>query len=488
MKTYITIFLLVVLCNCIKAQSVIEDKYNTLKFKEADNYLKGKGVVKDQVRGFNLFKECALQGNAKAMNVVGILKNEGIGTTIDKAEALQYFKLSGENGYAQGWYNIALQYKDAKGKDQDFYKAYIYFEKAAKLDDAQSNYALGYFHYKGFGCNQDYSEAVKYFKMGAYDGRSNSMYFLGLCFRNGYGLSLNIDSARNWLLKSASKKYSLAVDELKSITAENNNKNAQEASESLQNRIIQIKDVNKTNDYQKINQNLELGFIKGQFNGTIIKYDWSNKFAIEHGNLAMKIDYVDNMLVGEWIENDSIIVPFKAFITPLSIAFVNTSYSKTDHYSPSEPVDYDFGNAKLQWIKKEDSIYLIGTVQMFSPKRNEPQKPITIVLSKKIEVTNTSLIKLTNEDGSDLIFRNSLRAYPNPFSDIINVSFELKEKATVVTELYNVNGKLLFAKPAVKLESGFYNMPLQVRSIVSGSYLLRVIVNGKASTVNAIKL
>lgn len=488
MKTtkLLTIFLMLVACCQLRAQAQMTQAAIDETIALAKQYLTGKGKPRNEARAMELYQQCAAAGSAQAMNAIGILYKEGIGVTADNKTAVEWLTKAGRAGYAQSWYNLGMIYKEATGNDRDYKKAYDYYCKGADAGDEQSVYAKGYMHYKGLGCTQDYRQAAILFTRGADLGRSNSMYFLGLCYRNGYGVTQDIEKAKSLLTQAANKGYDMAIGELKSKEPENSNATAKALARQLKaagNRYSPA-----LNEYRKVEHNLPANTIEGTYTGHLIKYDWSGQHAIRSAVLNINISYADGKLSGMWIEDDSIKVPFQATLTRSAMVFQNTSFSLTDHYSPLIPITYLFENAKLQWQQQDDKIYLSGNIQMFSPGRNEPQKPVYVALTKTAgKGTGNSVIQLTNDDGSPIV-PNSLVAYPNPFSNIITVDFELKEACEVQTQLMTLEGKIVYTNSAKRLVKGSYTLPLQPQELPAGVYMLKLQYGKEFKTVKVVKL
>jgi TPR repeat protein len=485
-KTKLLLFLLAV-CTCAQlvAQPQMSQQAIAETILQARLYLTGNGRPRNEAKAMELYQQCAAQGSAKAMNAIGILYNEGIGVVRDAKEAKAWFTKAGKADYAQGWYNLGMSYKDARGEEQDFAEAFRYFSKAAAMDDEQSVYAKGYMLYKGLGTTQNYAQAAAFFSRGAALGMPNSMYFLGLCYRNGYGVPADAEKAKYWLGKAAAKGYQMAAEELDSKDAENSNQAAKALAQQL--KVAAGPQAANLNEYRQVAHSIPANAIEGVYEGHLIKYDWSGQHAIHSATLKLTIGYADGKLIGTWAENDSVQVPFQATLTRSALVFQNTQSSFTDHYSPFIPVAYDFENAKLQWLQKGENVYLYGNVQLFSPERNEPQKPLYVSLTKVAgKGGNSNLISFTNEDGGPLL-PNSLAAYPNPFSNVITVEFALTDACEVQTQLMTIEGQVVYANTAKKLDKGNYILQLQPQELAAGTYMLKLQYGKQFKTVKVVK-
>lgn len=455
---------------------------------EARQYLTGIGKPKDEAKALSIFRYYAGQGSAKAMNALGIVYKEGTGVKADRETAVEWFTKAGNLGYGKSWYNLGMLYKEAKTPaERNYEKAYEYFCKASSLKDDQGTYAKAYMLYKGLGCIQDYSQAAPLFQLGAQLNRANSMFFWALCLRNGYGVESDPEDATYWLKKASKKGYKAADYELSTTAPENSNTEAKALAQKL--REAEPNKDATVNSYTKIEHRVPANAIEGVYKGYMVRYDWSGKHAIHSAPLSLELSYIAGKLTGKWIEADTLIVPIEAILTPRSMVFKHTQYSRTDHYSFQYAVKYEFNDARLKWSHKGDSVFLSGNIQMFSPERNEPEKPMYIALSRSATLNdNAAVIDLVNEDGTALSDNNDLKAWPNPFTKTIAVEFNLRTSCIVQMELLTMEGKVVYQNPAGKLDAGDYMIQVQPKDLPAGTYMLVLKYGDKAKTTKLVKL
>ena len=196
----------------------------------------------------------------------------------------------------------------------------------------------------------------------------------------------------------------------------------------------------------------------------------------------LSLNYSNN---GLWAEDDSVTAALTATLTPTTLNFSNSYYNKADHYSKT-PQKLNFQSAKLQLINKADTVYLAGNLSLFSQDQKEPEKPLYVIL-KRVTKTNSndsSKINFVSQEGT---VTNQLHAYPNPFSSIVNIDFELKNDATVSTQVLTLDGKMVYTKPIVKLLKGAYTIPLSLNELSSGSYIVKLLSNNTSKVTMIIK-
>jgi len=377
----------------------------------------------------------------------------------------------------KGYYELAIKFKDGKGVVMNYDSAFSYFKKAAALGDPQSVYSVAYMYYKGLGCIQNYDSAAELFSKGVALKRDNSLYFYGLCWRNGYGRPKNEDTAKYYLKKSADLGYRQAMMELESKNGENSNDSAAHVLlAKLHNAAIPNN--LELNHFTKIQPRLPSSdIIAGDYAGWLIQYDWSGKYIIEIKKLSVNLNLHEKKISGEWIENDNDTAKIHGLISGDSVVFNKTSYSRTDHYSLARGIQYDFQDAKLSLVETGDTIFLAGNIAMFSLVRGEPSKPLFVALARP---------GLKNLDS---LFLKSLAltAYPNPFGNMVTVQFNIFKPATVEVRLYDTRGLLLYRNFAGTLPEGTYSLPVTGLQIVSGVYILKLILGNRIAALKIIK-
>lgn len=486
MKKYILLFVCIISVHSYgTAQNL--DSLIASKLLEASSYLKGSnGKLVNADMALKLYKECAEYGSATALNAVGTMYLFGKGIDQNSKEALIWFKKAAQQNNARAYYNIGLMFRSGDVLPLNYDSAYLYFTKAADGGIVSAIYGQGYMCYKGLGCKQDYAKAFQLFSKSASLKKVNAMYFLGLCYRNGYGTNTNIDSANYWLKKAARLGYTMAKDELATSEPENialagNLAEKVKAAQAIAKKTVVL------NKYVKIEHSIPANQIEGNYTGYLLKYDWSWQHVVLANKLNISLTYEKDTLRGVWTEDDTLDIPIKAVLTPKALVFSGMQYRKKDHYNPNAEL-LTFEKARFQFVNDSNSSYLGGDLQLYSPNRKEPSKPHYIALVKTTQGSDSNkLINYTNEDGS-LLNVNTLRAYPNPFTNIIIIDFELKQTTNVTTQLVTLDGKLIYSNDAGKLDAGSYTLPLQTQQVSAGTYLVRLLYGKKLRTVKLIKL
>ncbi len=472
----------------LKANAQLGDTTVKAKLQLAQQYLTGYNHPYNPAKAFAIFKQSAMAGNSIAMNALGVQYRLGLGTDTNYTAALGWFQQSANKNYPSAWYNLGLLYKYGFGTTIDYTKAYDCFTKAAVLGNVSGIYAEGYMEYKGLGCTQNYTQAVSLFRQGVSKGKANCMYFLGLCMRNGYGTDVNKDSAAFWLKKAASLGYSFATDELAIKEPENTAAIGKLLTRAEEAKKIAAAINRPINQYSTIPHSLPVNEINGQYQGYLLKYDYSGKNIVQASSLSVRLNCEgNNVITGQWTESDSLILPIKAFLNSNGIAFSNMQYSKTDHYSLTKAVAYNFDKASLQISRLGDSVILTGNILQYSPDTKEPEKPLQAILLKIGSINGNGTIEFTDKNGETLQSQERLTVYPNPFSSNgFNVQLTLPQGCKVYTQLLTLDGRVVYTQPAAMLAKGGYVLPLQPK-VAAGTYLVRLVYGAKTKTATIIK-
>jgi TPR repeat protein len=436
-------------------------------------------------QAFATYNKLAQQGNSEAMNGLGMLYSQGIGTAVNDQQALNWFEKSANNGYARSWYNLALMYKGGIGTALDLTKAYQYYKRGADMNNPMCLYGQGYMLYKGYGCDQNYEQAAKLFKKGASLGDEGSYYMLGLCYRNGYGITINTDSAKYWLSKAMARGDQRAKDELANSSPENTD--MQNVPNLQAPTSIQSQPVNLKTGFKQIKHHVIPNDMAGEYTGYVIKFDWSGKHIIGQSALKLNLERKDKILSGEWQEEGQQSVSISAILTDTAVMFNNTSYNKVDHYHTTNPLATEFKDSHLNLVKNKDTVYLTGTVRLYSTKFKELEKPEFIMLirtgNKQNNVSDTAFNSLGNTKIDSVHFV----AYPNPFTSNLKLKYTLKKSMWVSIMVSDLQtGRIAYRSVSQKLSSGDYDTPVYFNG-QPGSYIVTLQYDNKVKSAIVFK-
>jgi len=83
---------------------------------------------------------------------------------------------------------------------------------------------------------------------------------------------------------------------------------------------------------------------------------------------------------------------------------------------------------------------------------------------------------------------NSLKCYPNPFSSILNVGYQLEKEGNVRIKLVDMMGNLLMVKETNYQQSGVYTQEFNTLNLANGLCFVLLEINGKIEGVSKVQL
>jgi hypothetical protein len=475
MKKTLFLILLCATSVVLRAQTVTSSNVKSELF-QARLMMNKKSPKYNPKEAFNLLSKLSTDGSAEAMNGLGMLYSKGEAVTADEKKGFDLCLKAANAGYARAWYNVGTMYKIGVGTEQDFRKAFDCFEKGVSQNDDFCFYAKGYFLFEGLGCKQSYADAFRLFTISSAKNDLASMYMLGICYRNGYGTTRNIDSAKYWLTRSASRKYRFAVKELESPLPEN--------TDNIVVQTIQPASagVDVKHGYPKIKHHFPASDIEGEYTGYQLKFDWSGQHVIGQSALKLKLSQDKGHLSAEWNEDDTIATHIEATLTDTGLVFNNSGYSRNDHYTPKEPNRLQFRNAQLQLVKSADTVYVTGNIQLYSASQQEMEKPTFIMLMRTGNKNNpTGYASVSKIDSVHFV------AYPNPFVNSLQLKYTLQKACYVSIMVSNVQtANVVYKSGTVYLEAGDHTSPLYLTGM-PGPYAITLTYGNQLKSAIVIK-
>ena len=169
-------------------------------------YLYGQdGVKTDYKKAFHYYELAANQNNPIALNNLGSLYFNGIGTQVNYQKAAELFYRAAQQGIDDAAVNLAFIYLSSDNNDNQHSDAINMFKDAAEAGNNTAKFMLGYAYYTGFIVEQDYHKAVELIKDAANAKFDVAQYLLAVMYQNGQGIAKNYGNAV--------KNYRLAVSQ-----------------------------------------------------------------------------------------------------------------------------------------------------------------------------------------------------------------------------------------------------------------------------------
>lgn len=186
-------------------------------------YLYGtNGAITDYSKALYYYQKAAESKNAVALNNLGSLYFNGIGTPVDYTKAIALFDEAAKQGSDDAAVNLAIIYLGAgnKSKDGDNLGKALVLLKQVQKDNSIAAYLLGYAHLRGFLVKQDDKEAFRLIKEAADDKYDEAQLVLANFYINGRGTPKSYRRAVQYLNAAAMQGNSAAIMQLADILAE----------------------------------------------------------------------------------------------------------------------------------------------------------------------------------------------------------------------------------------------------------------------------
>ena len=423
----------------------------------AVDVLKGKDLSQTKAWAIEtLEKSLEENRDAYVLNVLGIAYLNGIGIEADEAKGVAYLEESGERDFDIAYHNLGMYYKYAKNGRQNFVKACEAFDKGIQAGSLDCYYIKGFMLYKGLGCEQNYAEAVKMFEKATEKEHPYALYMLGLCYRNGYGVEADTARANFFLRRAEKLNHKGAMEELLKKEPENNPKRRYV---NIDKKQVVPEEMPTISPYVP-NNTTEIG---GTYKGIHVTYDWSGKYVLSEKPMTLTMTVNGDRASGIWLQgNDSI--PFSATLTKQGeLIFDNTEVTIYDRYAPSNAETYRYEKSSVSC----GNGFLTGNLRMYSTREMEPGRPTYISLQRCGDAPQN----LLQENYDSKIY-----AYPNPFTDRVNLYFELEEDVpSAKIYLFSQNGTLKQAYELGAVESGEHTYTIMPNDMAEKSYVVNVV-------------
>ncbi|HML57051.1 MAG TPA: T9SS type A sorting domain-containing protein [Ferruginibacter sp.] len=431
----------------------------------AEMYLSGVIVPYNPVKSYALFTNRALNGEAKAMNALGMMHSKGIGVDSSFANALYWFRQAAVNGYAKSWVNIGMLYKRKSVDSAGYAIAHLYFDTALIHNEPSAFFAKGYMLYKGLGCNQDYPLALLHFRQGNTLGRADCLYFTGLCFKYGYGVVADTDSATFYIQSAARLGYKPANTE-RYLNLNGAGTGYASKSAGTGYEVVVKKHAVKQNNkpYDSVPFSTKYIQISGTYTGVAVQYDYSGKIILGETPVELQVISSGIGLYGVWKQEGQEPVSLVATQSGNYFTFTSTSQISASLKSSKRKFPLIFRSIQLNEETIGDTVYLTGALFLFNTYTKEPEKPVNIRLSGKVNRVSPSVLK------------SGLMLYPNPAASegVFTVSFNLVADGHVMLNIFDVNGHKIFTQSSPFMRSGKQTLKVKNARLLPGYYILNI--------------
>ncbi len=180
------------------------------------------GINIDYKQAFYYYELASRSNNPVALNNMGSLYFNGIGTDVDYDNAVYYFKKAAQHGSSDAALNLVviILSSDRAFKSADNWQSVYNLLKQAKDTNIYAKYLLGYSYYVGFLVKKDYKKAFQYIKEVADKQYDEAQFVLSSLYIEGKGTTRNYSNAVKYLKQATSQGNKDAIITLADIYAE----------------------------------------------------------------------------------------------------------------------------------------------------------------------------------------------------------------------------------------------------------------------------
>lgn len=180
------------------------------------------GATVDYQQAFHYYNLAAKDNNPIALNNLGSLYFNGIGTNVDYTKAIDYFRKAAKQGSDDAAVNLVVIFLSSNKKinsPEIYSEVRDLLEKSSAQNDI-AKYLLGYSYYVGFDVKKDYKKAFEHIKYVAdkseYD---EAQLVLSEFYINGFGTPKNYTRAVQYLESASEQGNAEAMVRLADIYA-----------------------------------------------------------------------------------------------------------------------------------------------------------------------------------------------------------------------------------------------------------------------------
>jgi len=138
-----------------------------------------------------------------------------------------------------------------------------------------------------------------------------------------------------------------------------------------------------------------------------------------------------------------------------------------------------------RWYINENRLPVLSLIRKYSQQPNGDTVITTQAAYNPILFSRPASPFAVNSQAKGLQFN----AYPNPFNDLLNISFNLPEKSGVEMAVFSLDGKLIRELVIGELQPGWHSqqLPATETGLVRGTYLLKILVNGIETSLKIVR-
>ncbi len=156
---------------------------------------------------FHKLQACAIYGDKRCQNMLGIWYQQGIADKPDYQLAIKWYKKSAEQNYKSAFFNLGELYINGEGVTKDLKKAVEYYILGANHNSLDCIYNLACCYFSGEGVDEDKEKAFSLFEKASALNDPFAKYELYKCYINGWGTEIDEKQALKALNEAVKLKH-----------------------------------------------------------------------------------------------------------------------------------------------------------------------------------------------------------------------------------------------------------------------------------------
>ena len=179
-------------------------------------HLNGLGTKQNYKEAMKCFEKAAEKGSTIAMNNLAVMHQSGLGLKKTDANlAIKWYEKAAELNNSEAMAYLGDSY--LMRNNADYEEAVKWYKKAFEAGNDYALYRIGWMLSEGIGFSVNPEKAWEYYSMAVEKGNATSMYEIGDAYKNGIGVNKSYTEAFEWYKKAAEKGNTVAMGELVSM-------------------------------------------------------------------------------------------------------------------------------------------------------------------------------------------------------------------------------------------------------------------------------
>jgi hypothetical protein len=140
----------------------------------------------------------AREGDALAMNSLGVRYGTGTGVQLDSRKSFGYYQAAAAKGLPLGWVNLAYMYAKGEGVERNPRLAREWLDKAVDVGHMRAQAMLGHMLGTGTDTEKNPKEAAFCYLLAARQGYRDAQYTMSILYRGNHGIPENHRESVLW--------------------------------------------------------------------------------------------------------------------------------------------------------------------------------------------------------------------------------------------------------------------------------------------------